>query len=61
MNSIMSVVILSFGLLCVYGVGVFALCLKAGENLHSAATHASAWLAAFSLSHLISYLAITLH
>ncbi|MBI5889194.1 MAG: hypothetical protein HZB47_00770 [Nitrosomonadales bacterium] len=61
MSSVMSVIFFGLGLLFLYGFGVFAMCLHAGENLLSAATQASAWWAAFSISHLIGYMAITLH
>lgn len=61
MSSAMSVILLGFGLLFLYGFGVFALCLQAGENLISSAIQASGWWIAFSVSHLFGYLAITLH
>lgn len=61
MSFAISIVILGLGLMFVYGVGVFAMCLHAGENLVTAATHASGWLVAFSISHLFGYLVITFH
>jgi hypothetical protein len=61
MSSAMSVMFFGFGLLFLYGFGVFALCLQAGENLVSSAIQASGWWIAFSVSHLLGYLAITLH
>jgi hypothetical protein len=61
MSSAMSLIFLGLGLLFLYGVGVFALCLQAGENLVSSAIQASGWWAAFSISHLFGYLVITLH
>jgi hypothetical protein len=61
MNSAISIVALGIGLFCIYGVGVFAMNLHAGENTVSAASHASGWLIAFSVSHIFGYLAITLH
>lgn len=61
MSSAITVIIFGLGLMFLYGFGVFAMCLQAGENLLSAATQASGWWAAFSISHFIGYLAITLH
>ena len=61
MSSAMSVIYIGFGLLFLYGFGVFALCLQAGQNLVSSAIEASGWWAAFSISHIVGYLAITLH
>lgn len=60
MSSAISVILFGFGLMFLYGFGVFAMCLHAGENLISAATNASGWWAAFSISQLIGYLTITL-
>lgn len=60
MSSAISVILFGLGLMFLYGFGVFAMCLHAGENLISAATHASGWWAAFSISQLIGYLTITL-
>lgn len=60
MSSAIFVIALGLGLMFIYGFGVFALCLHAGENLLSAATQASAWWAAFSISHFFGYLAITM-
>ena len=61
MSSAMPVIFFGLGLLFLYGFGVFAICLHAGENLVSSAIQASGWWAAFSISHLVGYLAITLH
>ncbi|ADE11493.1 hypothetical protein [Sideroxydans lithotrophicus] len=61
MSFAISIVTLGLGLMLVYGFGAFAMCLHAGENPASAAIHASGWLAAFSISHLFGYLAISLH
>lgn len=54
--------IVGFGLslMFLYGVGVFALCLQAGEDLLTSAMEASGWFAAFSVSQLCGYLALTL-
>ncbi|OIR14767.1 hypothetical protein GALL_45730 [mine drainage metagenome] len=60
MSSTFAIIAIGTGLLCVYGVGVYAICLHAGESPVSAATQASAWWAVFSISHFIGYLAITL-
>ena len=61
MSSVIVLVSFGLGLMFMYGIGVFALCLHAGENLLSAAIQASGWWAAFSISHLVGYLTITLH
>ena len=61
MSSTISIIYFGFGLLFLYGFGVFAMCLHAGENLVSSAIEASSWWAAFSVSHVVGYLAITLH
>lgn len=61
MSSAIAVMVFGLGLMFLYGFGVFAMCLHAGQNLLSAATEASGWWAAFSISHVIGYLAITLH
>jgi len=61
MGSIIFLISIGLGLLFLYGIGVFALCLHAGENLVSSAVQASSWCAAFSISHLFGYLVITLH
>jgi hypothetical protein len=37
------------------------MCLRAGENPVSSAIQASGWGVAFSISHLVGYLTITLH
>ena len=47
MSSAISVIYFGFGLLFLYGIGVFALCLHAGENLLSSAIQASGWWVAF--------------
>lgn len=60
MSSAISVILFGLGLMFLYGFGVFAMCLHAGESLISAATQASGWWAAFSISQLIGYLTITL-
>ena len=60
MSFAITVVGIGLGIMFLYGVGVFALCLHAGEELLSAAFEASGWFAAFSISHFIGYLAITL-
>jgi hypothetical protein len=61
MSSAIFLVAFGLGLMFMYGVGVFVLCLHAGENIVSAALQASGWWAAFSVSHLVGYLTITLH
>jgi len=61
MSPAIFIIAIGSGLLCVYGVGVYAICLHGGESPLSAATQASAWWAAFSISHYFGYLAITLH
>ena len=61
MGSIIFLISIGLGLLFLYGIGVFALCRHAGENLASSAFQASGWCAAFSISHLFGYLVITLH
>jgi hypothetical protein len=61
MISTISIIFIGLALLCIYGLGVFAMCLQAGESLVSAAIHAANWLIAFSISHIFGYLAITLH
>lgn len=60
MGSAIFIIAIGIGLLLAYGIGVFAMNLHAGESLASAVTQASAWWAAFSISHLFGYLAITL-
>lgn len=60
MDSASFIVAIGIGVLLAYGIGVFAMNLHAGENIVSAASQASAWWAAFSISHLFGYLAITL-
>jgi hypothetical protein len=44
-----------------YGIGIFAMCLRAGENPVSSAIQVSGWGVAFFISHLVGYLTITLH
>lgn len=61
MSSLIVVVFFSLGILFLYGIGVFAMCLHAGENVVSAAIEATGWWAAFAVSHFFGYLAITLH
>jgi hypothetical protein len=61
MSSAILLIVLGLGLMFLYGIGVFAMCLHAGENLVSSAIQASVWWAAFSISHLVGYLTITLH
>jgi hypothetical protein len=61
MSSAMPVIFFGLVLLFLYGFGVFAMCLHAGENLKSSAIQASVWWAVFSVSHLVGYLTITLH
>ncbi|BCK87924.1 hypothetical protein MIZ01_1721 [Sideroxyarcus emersonii] len=60
MASAIFIIGIGMGLLLVYGAGVFVMTLHAGESPASAASQASAWWAAFSISHLFGYLAITL-
>ncbi|MFZ2163557.1 MAG: hypothetical protein WAW02_15195 [Sideroxyarcus sp.] len=61
MSSAILLIVLGLGLMFLYGIGVFAMCLHAGENLVSSAIPASGWWAAFSISHLVGYLTITLY
>lgn len=61
MSSILFLVVTALGLLLLYGVGVFAMCLHDGDNRQSAAIQASAWGGVFSVSYFFSYLALTLH
>lgn len=60
MSFAISIVGFGLGLIFLYGICVFALCLQAGEGLLSAALEASGWFAAFSVSHIFGYLALTL-
>lgn len=60
MSSAIPVIFFGFGLMFIYGFGVFAICLHAGETLFSAALEASGWWAAFSISQLIGFMTITL-
>lgn len=61
MGSMINIIFFGLSLLFLYGIGVFALSLHAGENLISSAIQASGWWIAFSVSHMFGYLAITLH
>lgn len=61
MSSAITVIYFGLGLLFLYGFGVFAICLHAGESMISSAIQASGWWVAFTVSHFFSYLAITLH
>lgn len=56
MNSTIKVIV--FGLGIPFGIAAFAICLSIGDNFTSAAIKASAWWAAFSASHALTYLAI---
>ena len=58
MSIVILVALFSSGLLFLYAIGVFAMCLNAGESLITAISEASSWLAAFSLSHFVTYLAL---
>jgi hypothetical protein len=60
MSSILFLVVAALGVLLLYGVGVFLMCLHDGDNRLSAVIQASAWGVAFSISHFFSYLALTL-
>ena len=60
MSFAIGIISFGLGLMFLYGIGVFALCLHAGETLLSAALEASGWWVAFSISHLFGYLALTL-
>jgi hypothetical protein len=57
-----AITMITFGLILtfLYGIGVFALCVHAGESLVSAATEASGWWVAFSASYFFGHLAFTL-
>jgi hypothetical protein len=61
MSSAITVIFFALGLLFLYGFGVFAMCLHAGETMVSAAIEASGWWIAFAVSHFLSYLAVTLY
>lgn len=61
MSSLIVVVFFSLGILFLYGIGVFAMCLHAGESIVSAAIEAAGWWTAFAVSHFFGYLAIILH
>lgn len=61
MSSATNIILIGIGLLFMYGVGVFALYLNAGENKISAALAASGWWLAFSASQVLCYLAISMH
>lgn len=58
MSSALFIVIYGLGMLLLFGFGVFALCLHAGETIISAATEASGWWAAFSVSYFFGHMAI---
>jgi hypothetical protein len=58
MSSAMFIVIYGIGMLLLFGFGVFAMCLHAGESIISAATEASSWWAAFSVSYFFGHMAI---
>ncbi len=58
MGSAITVIFFGLGLLFLYGFGVFAMCLHAGESIVSAAIEASGWWIAFAVSHVLSYLAL---
>ena len=60
MSFAITIVGIGLGIILLYGVGVFVLCLQAGEGLLSAVLEASGWFAAFSVSHFLGYLALTL-
>jgi hypothetical protein len=60
MTFAISMISLGLVLTFLYGLGVFALCIHAGESLISAATEASGWWAAFSISYFFGHLAFTL-
>jgi len=58
MSTAMFVILYGFGMLFLFGVGVFAMCLHAGESIISAAAEASGWWAAFSVSYFFGHMAI---
>ncbi|MBI4807757.1 MAG: hypothetical protein HY799_02240 [Nitrosomonadales bacterium] len=58
MSSAMLVMLYGFGMLLLFGFGVFAMCLHAGESIMSAAAEASGWWVAFSVSYFFGHLAI---
>lgn len=58
MSSAMFILIYGFGMLLLFGFGVFAMCLRAGESIVSAAIEASSWWAAFSVSYFFGHMAI---
>lgn len=58
MSTAMFVILYGFGMLLLFGFGVFAMCLHAGESILSAAAEASGWWAAFSVSYFFGHLAI---
>lgn len=60
MSSAIIVVVLGLGLLFLYGIGVFAMCLHAGESLRTAMQEASSWWAAYAISYFFTYLVVTL-
>jgi hypothetical protein len=61
MSSATILIVLGLGLVFLYGIGIFAMCLRAGENPVSSAIQVSGWGVAFFISHLVGYLTITLH
>lgn len=58
MSTAMFVILYGIGMLLLFGFGVFAMCLQAGESIISAAMEASGWWAAFSVSYFFGHLAI---
>lgn len=58
MSTAMFVILYGLGMLFLFGFGVFAMCLHAGESIISAAAEASGWWAAFSVSYFFGHLAI---
>jgi len=58
MSTAMFVILYGLGMLLLFGFGVFAMCLHAGESILSAAAEASGWWAAFSVSYFFGHLAI---
>ncbi|MDP1635056.1 MAG: hypothetical protein Q8L69_10300 [Gallionellaceae bacterium] len=61
MSIVIFVALFTSGLLFLYAIGVFAMCLHAGESLITSIMEASSWLAAFSVSHFVTYLSLPLH
>lgn len=58
MSYIIFVVMFGLGILMLFGFGVFALCLHAGETIASAASEASSWWIAFSVSYFFGQMAL---